>query len=203
MRRPRLLPALVGLALCGALSWQGVGGAFADPTPVVSASEEITSFSATLVSALQTSGNREAIIGKAVDRTFNLGVMAQFILGEAWARMAPDERTRVQAALREYAIARFSHAFGAYSGQIFITDPVVRSRGPDTLVRTTIQSPHEETDRVDYRMRQYGHDWKVIDIYYNGVSDLTTQRADLAATVTSGGVQALIARINEATQKLR
>ena len=54
-----------------------------------------------------------------------------------------------------------------------------------------------------YRMRDNGSGWKVIDVYYNGaISQLTTQRSDFAATLSSGGAKALVAKLDAQTEKL-
>jgi phospholipid transport system substrate-binding protein len=47
-------------------------------------------------------------------------------------------------------------------------------------------------------MRQSSGTWKVIDIYLNGfVSELATRRSDFGSTLSSGGAQALVKKINE------
>ena len=56
---------------------------------------------------------------------------------------------------------------------------------------------------LNYRMRQAGDAWKVIDVYYNGsISQLTTQRSDFASSLASGGAKALIAKLDAQSEKL-
>ncbi len=38
-------------------------------------------------------------------------------------------------------------------------------------------------------MRQSDDGWKVIDVYFNNISQLTTRRSDFAGPVASGGRQ--------------
>ena len=176
------------------------------PTPVISARtavEQIAWFDSALMSALRAPDKRDRLMSEAVDQSFNVSVMTRFVLGDRWEGINSEDRSAIQLALRDYTIARFTHAFGQFAGQTFVVDPVARVRGPDMLVKTVVQLPNEEPDHVDYRMRQYDGAWKVIDVYYDGVSDLTTQKADLAATVATGGATALVAKIREAIRKLR
>ena len=137
-----------------------------------------------------------------VDDTFNLGVMAQFAVGPAWAKMTPAEHATVEAALGRYTAARIAQEFDAYTGQRCVVDPAVQTRGPDKLVKSQIVEK-TETSPVNYRLREYGGAWKVIDIYYNGVSQLATQRADFAQVLQSGGAAGLTAKLNELAAKMR
>ena len=38
-----------------------------------------------------------------------------------------------------------------------------------------------------YRMRELGGSWKIIDVYYGAISQLTTRRSDFAATSLNAG----------------
>jgi phospholipid transport system substrate-binding protein len=133
---------------------------------------------------------------------FDLGVMAEFAIGPAWVRMTSAEHTALIAALTRYTAARYAQEFDGYSGQRCVVDPAVVTRGPDKLVRSQIVEPRE-TSSVNYRLRQYGGAWKVIDVYYEGVSELATERADFAGVLQSGGARGLIARLEELTAKMK
>jgi len=65
-----------------------------------------------------------------------------------------------------------------------------------------IVEPHDSSS-VNYRLRQYSGAWKVIDVYYQGVSQLATERADFAGVLAAGGPPALVAKLNELTAKMR
>ena len=80
-------------------------------------------------------------------------------------------------------MASYVHNFAGYSGQRFELDPNVVTRGPDKVVTTHLISPGDAPTPIAYRMRQAGGAWKIIDVFYNGaISQLTTRRADFAAT---------------------
>jgi phospholipid transport system substrate-binding protein len=51
-------------------------------------------------------------------------------------------------------------------------------------------------------MRQTGVAWKVVDVYYGAISQLTTRRSDFAAPLASGGAKGLLAHLDEASAKL-
>ena len=138
----------------------------------------------------------------AVEQGFNLEVMAQFAIGEPWTKMTPKEHASVVAALTRYTAARYAQEFDSYAGQRCAVDPAVTTRGPDKLVKSQIAEAGETTS-VNYRMRAFGGEWRVIDVFFKGVSQLATQRADFASVVQSGGAAGLTAKLNELTAKMR
>lgn len=163
---------------------------------------QIEAFDSSLLTATRAGGGGARELSPVVDRVFNVPVMAQFIVGPAWAQWTPADRNAVATALRAYVVARFVHEF-AGAGQTIALVPDVQARGADRLVRTSVRTPGEDPDQINYRMRQYDGRWRVIDIYYNGVSELTTQRADAAGAIASGGARALIQRLETSTAALR
>ena len=172
--------------------------------PVDRAAIQIDTLDRALESVTHAATQRErtAILAPAVAQTFNVAVMARFVVGPAWTQMAPQDQTAVTAALSRYMTARLAHEFAGTPRVTFVIDPVVQTRGVDKVVRTVVNEPGGTPDRLDYRMREYAGAWKIIDIYYNGISELTTRRADLTATLATGNVPALVARIDATTTGL-
>ena len=133
---------------------------------------------------------------------FNIPMMAQLAIGEPWSRMSANEREALTAALTRYTAARYAAELDDDTAARCTVDPRVDTRGPDKLVRTKVPDPDGPVS-VNYRLRQDGGGWKVIDVYYNGVSELATQRADFAGVVRAQGAAGLVARLKELTAKMR
>lgn len=168
----------------------------------------VGAFYATLLETMK-AGKSAGLAGRlqrltpAVQQSFNLPIMAQFATGDAWTRMTPAERASVTAAFARYTVSSYAHNFDSFTGQKFVVDPAVQTRGPDKLVKTQIVSAGDSPVNLNYRMRQYGGAWKVIDIYYNNISQLTTQRSDFASTLKGGGASALVTKLDSLTMKLK
>lgn len=179
--------------------------AFADPTPAPAAPDPAIATVDAFDSALLSTMKKDSAdaLGAAIDAHFHVGAMAAFIVGPGWPQLSAADRAAVTAALRRYLIARFADEFDTFNGEKFQVDKAVMTRGPDKLVKTQVQSPNDKPAKIDYRLRAYGGAWRIIDVYYNGVSSLTTQRADFAATLKTGGATALVARIDQATKALK
>jgi phospholipid transport system substrate-binding protein len=193
-------------ALAAALAVSAAAGAHAAPAdPAAAQVERLCTGVVEAVKQAKGAGlqARAKKIQPVIEESFDIGVMAQFAVGpSAWETKVPaSERSALVAALTRHTAARYAQEFDNYSGQRCVVDPNVQTRGPDKLVKSQIVEPHE-TASVNYRLRQYGGTWKVIDVYYEGVSQLATERADFASTLQSGGASALVAKLNELTAKM-
>jgi phospholipid transport system substrate-binding protein len=129
--------------------------------------------------------------------------MTRFAVGPTWASMSTADQAALVDAFRRLSVASYAHNFDSFSGEKFVVDPTVETRGPDKLVQCHIVPTHGSPTTIIYRMRNTSGPWKVIDVFYNGaISQLTTRRSDFAATVGSGGAKALVAHIDAQTAKL-
>lgn len=167
----------------------------AEPDPAIAT---VTFFQKALVANMR---GEPAVLADVIHTQFNVEVMSAFIAGPTWAAAPAADRTLLSAALSRYLVARFAHEFDRYEGEQFRIDPTVLSRGPDKMIRTEIRQPNSASVHLDYRLRAYGGQWRIIDVYYDGVSQLATQRADVA-TLAPQPI-ALAAHFEEAATALR
>ncbi len=135
-------------------------------------------------------------IAPVIDRAFDLPLMARLSVGPAWTGFTTQNQQALMAAFRALTVAQYAKNFDGWSGERFTILPQVDTRGTDRLVRTTLSSPGS-VNVLDYRLRQNGGTWKIIDVYYrNAISQLATRRSDFAAVVAKGGAPALIAHLD-------
>ena len=141
---------------------------------------------------------RARSIAPVVDRTFDLALMTRLAVGPGWSTIAPGDQTALVAAFRALTIAQYAKNFDGYSGETFTIVPQVETRGGDKLVRTTLVVPKGSSESLNYRLRQSGGQWKIIDVYYrNSISQLATRRSEFARPLATGGARALIAHLNQ------
>lgn len=139
----------------------------------------------------------------AVDSTFDIPAMIQFIVGASWTGMKDSDKTALIAAFRRMTVANYAANFDRYDGEQFNVNPGVQQRGPDRLVQTTLVPKGDKPVPLIYRMREAGGEWKIIDVFLNGyVSELATRRSDFAATLAGGGGPALVAKMNQISDGL-
>jgi phospholipid transport system substrate-binding protein len=166
------------------------------------ATAQIEVFGQALLSAAKLSKGRAAALLPSIEQTFNFSVMAQLVVGVSWAQMSVSDHTALAGALKRYTAARIASEIDHFANQRFVVDPIGQSHGPDRLVKTQFLTPDDIPVHIDYRMREYEGQWKVIDVYSDGVSALTTQRSDLASTLESGGAAAVVTKLQQAADQL-
>jgi phospholipid transport system substrate-binding protein len=147
---------------------------------------------------------RFQVLGPAVDATFNIPAMIQFIVGASWNGMKDTDKTALIAAFRRMTVANYAANFARYEGEQFNVDPSVQQRGPDKIVQTTLVPRGDRPVPLIYRMRESsGGGWKVIDVFLNGyVSELATRRSDFASTLAGGGAPGIVAKMNQISDGL-
>lgn len=137
-----------------------------------------------------------------IEQTFALPFMTQLSVGPDWAKFSPQQQTSLVAAFSRYTIANYAHNFDSFNGQSFQVDDNVITRGPDKVVRSSLTPPGGTPTSLLYRMREVDGTWKIVDVYFNGVSQLTLHRVDFASAIASGGAPALISYLNKLSDGL-
>lgn len=167
------------------------------------AAEQVQSFYNTLLDTMKRGPElgmegRYHALEPAVDATFDLSAMMQFIVGPGWPALSTHDKSALVAAFRRMTLASYAANFAKYSGEKFNVDPNVQQRGVDKLVQTTLVPVGDKPVPFIYRMRDNSGSWKVIDVFLNGyVSELATRRSDFAGTLASGGPAALVAKMDQ------
>ena len=199
--RLRLRPLLLQLVVTGALL---VGAAYALLDP---AATQIESLDNALLASMKagptlTKAERYRQLAPVIERAFDLPVMTAFAVGFAWANFSSEEQQALIAAFTRLTIASYAHNFTSFDGERFEIQSDVAVRGVDKVVQTRLISPHSAPVNLMYRMRESAGSWKIIDVYYGAISQLTTRRADFAAPIASGGASGLIAHLNSLSDDL-
>jgi phospholipid transport system substrate-binding protein len=136
-----------------------------------------------------------------IDQSFDLATMTAYAVGPSWATFAPADKQALIRAFRRLSAASYAHNFDSYGGERFEVG-AVQQRGADKVVMSKIVPAHGDPTSLAYRMRQTADGWKIIDVYYGAISQLTTRRSDFAGPVASGGAKGLLAHLDALTAKL-
>jgi phospholipid transport system substrate-binding protein len=124
--------------------------------------------------------------------------MTQLALGRNWAKASPAQQEQVVSGFRNMLIRTYSNAIGTYQGQKMEVKPTRMDPGDtDVTVRNSYLSPGRPAVQVDYRMEKTSDGWKIYDIVFDGVSLVATYRSEFAQQVRDGGIEGLIARLDQ------
>jgi phospholipid transport system substrate-binding protein len=203
-REPLLIPRLVML-LCALAFGSAPHAVYAtDSDPAVI---QVQTLTRSLLKSMQAGPaasmtERYRDLEPVVEKVFALPLMTRLSVGPDWANFPPEQQTVLVAAFTRFTIANYAHNFRSFDGQRFEIDENVISRGEEKIVRSRLISQHDTAASLLYRIRELDGAWKIVDVYYDGVSQLTLHRADFAAAIASGGAPVLIAHLNKVSDDL-
>lgn len=137
----------------------------------------------------------------AVDQAFDVNTMIKYAVGEGWATASPADQKALTEAFDRMTAAQYAGNFDSFNGEKFIVDPNVQVRGTDHYVSSKLVTS-DQTVTFIYRLRQFGSQWKIIDVLLDGnISQLSVYRSDFSATMKSGGADALVKKIDALSDK--
>jgi phospholipid transport system substrate-binding protein len=159
---------------------------------------------------LQTMQNAESLgfkgryraLEPVVLATFDVPFMTRLSVGPPWAKLSPDQKQRAAQAFVRYITTNYASQFDGFAGERF--EILGEQRIPHaTLVSTHIVKPDGEKVVINYALHDNDKAWQIRDVYLAGtISELATRRSDFTATLRSGGIEALIARLNKKADDL-
>jgi phospholipid transport system substrate-binding protein len=163
----------------------------------------VDSFDASLLDVMKNAEKlgykgRFAKFEPVITKIYDLPLMTRISVGPQWASLTPDQQTKVIEAFKQLSIATYASRFDGYGGEQFQITGESPANGGDDIVDTKLVRPNDEPVELNYRLRKNGDDWKIIDVYLSGtISQLANYRSEFAATLRSGGADALVALINQ------
>lgn len=146
--------------------------------------------------ALGFAGRRDRL-APTVRRTFDLDYVSRAIMSDYWNDLDDRQRALFEERFASMAVATLAARFDDYDGEVF---QVVSSSRPGenrARVRSEFRFPEGETVVIDYALRQLGGEWRIINVWFDGVSGVRTQRDEFSAIMKAEGFDALLERIGE------
>ena len=129
--------------------------------------------------------------------------IAEFALRRQWGSLAEPDRQRFVAAFQRLSVMTYAARFGNVAADAFRP---IEAGAPDAngrvQVTTAIKREGQADVSLEYLLQQDGESWKIINIVADGVSDLALKRAEYQRVFASGGIDGLIAELEQQTQRL-
>jgi phospholipid transport system substrate-binding protein len=167
--------------------------------------EQIQGFYDALTSSMKSGGTAKSRYEKlkpAVEKVFDLQGMTAVAVGTSWATASDADKKALVDAFTRMTVANYAKNFDSYNGEKFTVEPASIVHGSDHFVKSTMKTSSENID-FNYRMRQVGSDWKIIDVLLAGnISQMAQKRSDFAATLASSGPQGLAKKMNAITDQM-
>lgn len=192
------------LAVASAISSAAFGAEWATDKPAAT----ITSLQQGLLAAARepntSIAQRYAVLEPLILATHDLPYIAEFALRRQWPSLTGADRERFIAAFQRLSVMTYAARFGAVGPETFRA--VNAGAAPDAAgrveVSTAIARAGQSDVTLEYLLQNGAQGWRIVNIVADGVSDLALKRAEYQRLYTSGGLDGLLAEIDEQTKRL-
>lgn len=153
-----------------------------------------------------TDAQRVAGMNALLFEVADLPLIARLVLGRNWNSASPAQRSAYLDAFRIYALDSLAARFAKLDGGVRFTllDRCIEVDDRDTLLATDVAMPSRpQPTRIDWRVRETGGDYRLIDVSIEGVSLVVSNRSEFDSVVQRQGLDALIAQIRGKNEPAR
>jgi len=142
---------------------------------------------------------KKAEFKSLLNESFDMSTIGRFALGTYWKSATPAQQQEYQRLFNNMIVKVYSKRFSDYKGQKFEVKSARKENEKDSVVTSFIVPSDGPQVQVDWRVRNKGGSYKVVDIIVEGVSMSMTQRADFASVIQRGGgdVNALLTHLRQ------
>lgn len=146
---------------------------------------------------------RKSKLDPVIRKSFDLDLMARAVSGPAWYSMKSEEQAAVTAALADWAVGTYANRFNRFDGERFSVGETIDAGRGTVQVKSSIKPNGDTAVVLNYRLRQVGKAWRIVDVYLNGtVSQLANWRAEFAGVLQQEGAKGLVNRLHELSTDL-
>lgn len=189
-------------ALVMALGWVTSGAAADSP------SEIIGELNAVL---LEVMGDAESLgfdgryerLAPLFSRVFHFPLMARVAVGRHWEGLSATERGRLIDSFGRMSVATFASRFDGYSGERFEVLGERPAPRDSILVENRLVKATGESVAINYLLRDFDGEWRVIDIYLDAkYSELAMKRSEYTSVIGRRGFDDLIRLLDDKIAEL-
>jgi phospholipid transport system substrate-binding protein len=125
--------------------------------------------------------------GDLLNEGFDIDTIGRFVLGTYW-RQASDEQQKTYLDLfGRYLTSVYSSRLSEYRDIGFSLGDARPIGNNDVAVTTDVKTPQGQPAKVEWRVRQKGDTWKIVDVVVEGVSMGASQRSEFASVIQRSG----------------
>ena len=133
-----------------------------------------------------------------LDQSTDLELVARLVLGRYWRQATPEQQAEYVQLFKQLVMQTMAERFSWYTGETFEITGAKPVDERDTMVATRILRPAGKAPiQVDWRVRETGGAFLLIDILAEGVSMVVTQRAEAAEVIGQNGIAGLLAQMRD------
>lgn len=192
---------------CGLVTLAIVVGTLgrASPAETVGTRSDASSFIESLAEkARYLSDNNHTLVSKSargnlerlIHEGFDLDLTGRLVLGRFWGLASEIQRAEFRILFAEYLVHTYARQLNRYQLDTLEVVSANQVGERDLLVRTTILSS-EGVSEADWRLRVRPGDYKIIDIFVDGISLALTHRGEFASVIRRHGFEGMLDVLRE------
>jgi phospholipid transport system substrate-binding protein len=193
--------------IAGALALIGSGIAVSAWAAQDAARNFITQLGKETVAALERPDPAPQKAAKMEDilrRGLDFQTIGRFVLGRFWTTASPQQRDEYLKAFTDFVAKSYSRRLAEEAAVSGFNITSIRDLGEgDYLVQTEITRPSAAPLNYEWRVRDGNGGARIVDVIVEGVSLLTTQRADFTSVAGQRGIDGLIASLRDKAAAIR
>lgn len=135
------------------------------------------------------------------EQATDINLLARGMLGRHYRTISSDQRKEYMAAMRDYIVAEFDKRMeqvGFKTLEVVGTKPASGKRG-HLFVKTQIMRDEGEPILADWRVRKKNGQFQIVNLEFEGINLMITNRDVFAAKVKKNGVEGLISWLKDQT----
>ncbi|GBD25425.1 putative phospholipid-binding protein MlaC [bacterium HR30] len=145
-----------------------------------------------------TSDEKRRRIEDIASNRFDFDTVAKLVLARNWKRLSPEQQARFVQEFRKHLSLTYGRNVDQYSDERAEVTGERQEADGDWTVKTRIVRPQGgEPVLVDYRLRKFGDQWKVIDVIIEGTSLVANFRSQFQEIVSRDGPEKLLQLLEE------
>ncbi len=129
--------------------------------------------------------------------TFDMPFISKTVLSKYWGTFNSEQQSKFVETFSRLGIATYAANFDSFSGEHFKVISKKEVSAGRILVKTQLIKSDGGKIELDYLLHRTDHEWRVINVIAEGVSDLALKRADYSNFLKNKSLEALIAKLNE------
>ncbi len=141
-----------------------------------------------------------------LNEAFDVPEIGRFVLGRYWRRADAAQRSDFLDAFEDMMMHRFLPLFSGFSSENFdVSATRPYKKDPNFVsVESKLRQENGEPIRVNWRVRKYGENYKIVDIVAEGVSIAVTLRSEYVSVLkrNGGDIDALTRILREIVKDL-
>ena len=189
--------ALAALLLTLALGLGGRAGA-AEQSP----SQVVDGLANRVIPILQdkslSSDQKRAHIEQIAYEAMDFDTLSKLVLARNWSKFSPAQQQEFVAEFKRHLSVTYGRNVDNYKNEkVKILNEREEGRGDVTVQTKILRGGGSDDVIVDYRLRQRGGEWKIIDVIVEGVSLVSNFRSQFQDIVAQGGPDRLLVLIKE------